>query len=350
MRKLLYLTIVISILFAGCKKESGTPQKFTVSEGVYIINQGGFNAANASLSYFQPADGKQFDNLFTTVNNVPLGDVAQSMAIAGDLAYIVINNSGLIYGIDRWTAEHKGTINGLSSPRNMLLISNDKAYVSDLYSNDITIVNPSTYEKTGSIPVNRSTEEMVMSGSNVFVAHWSGFSQALTNNKVLVIDAGHDTMIDSITVGIEPNSMVLDKNSHIWVLCSGGYDNIEIPSLWKIDAATFNVIDTLFFPEAELNPSGLKLSGAGDAMFFLNNGVFKMSVNDTKLPDAAFIKQDSGRYFMALGVDPENGDIYTSNPLDYQQNGIVYRFDAGGTFIEEMETGIVPGAFGFNYR
>ena len=74
-----------------------------------------------------------------------------------------------------------------------------------------------------------------------------------------------------------------------------------------------------------------------------------MSVNDTTLPDSAFIKHDDEKYFMTLGVDPVNGDIYASNPLDYQQNGKVYRYRAMGSLISNMEVGIVPGAFGFNY-
>ena len=93
--------------------------------------------------------------------------------------------------------------------------------------------------------VGRSTEEMVQYGSEVFVANWSGYNQTLKNNKVLIIDGIQDKMVDSITVGIEPNSMVLDHNNILWVLCSGGYENAVIPSLWKIDVATHEVIDML---------------------------------------------------------------------------------------------------------
>ena len=350
MKKLFIAFSLAAILFSACKKTSnGDPIEISLTEGVFIVNQGNFTVGNSSLSYFEPGLLKKYNNLFITVNNIPLGDVAQSITIDDSNAYIVVNNSGVIHIIDRWSAEVKGKISQLGSPRNMLKISDTKAYVSDLYKNSVTILNPTTYEVTGEIPVGRSTEEMVQFGSEVFAANWSGYNQTLLNNKVLIIDGNQDKMVDSITVGIEPNSMVLDKDNNIWVLCSGGYDNAAIPSLWKIDAANHTVKDTLFFPELELNPGSLEINGAGDSLFYINNGIYRISVSDTDLPDSAFIKQDDEKIFMTLGVDPVNGDIYASNPLDYQKNGKVYRFSAMGVLKSNMEAGIVPGAFGFNY-
>ena len=350
MKKLLIAFFIIALAAEGCKKEDSRPQKLTLSEGVFILNQGNFNVGNSSLSYFEPGTTTRYNNVFSAVNNIPLGDVVHSITIDDELAWIVVNNSGVIQAVHRWTSEVQGKITELGSPRFMLKLSDTKAYVSDLYKSSITIINPSTFEITGEVKVDRSSEEMIKFGPDVFVANWSGYLQSLTNNKVLIIDEQQDKLVDSITVGVEPNSMVLDKNNHLWVLCSGGYDNVEIPGLWKIDAATHLVIDTLFFPELALNPLSLEISAAGDTIFYLNNGIYKMSVNDTKLPDSAFIKEDAGRYFMTLGVDPQNGDLYTTNPLDYQKNGLVYRFDKYGHDIAEMEVGIVPGGFGFNYR
>lgn len=350
MNKLIIGLSLVAILFSACKKTSnGDPDVISLAEGVFIVNQGNFTVGNSSLSYFEPGALVKYNNLFSSVNNIPLGDVAQSITIDDSNAYIVVNNSGVIHVIDRWSAEVKGKISQLGSPRYMLKISDTKAYVSDLFKNSVTIINPTTYEVIGSIQVDRSTEEMVQFGSEVFAANWSGYNQTLLNNKVLIIDENQDKMVDSITVGIEPNSMVLDKDNNIWVLCSGGYDNAGIPSLWKIDAATHAVKDTLFFPVIELNPVSLEINGAGDSLFYINNGIFRMSVGDTALPDSAFIKQDDERTFMVLGVDPKYGDIYASNPLDYQKNGKVYRYSAWGSQKSNMEVGIVPGAFGFNY-
>ena len=350
MNKLIIALSLAAILFSACKKTpSNEPVIVSLNEGIFIVNQGNFTVGNSSLSYFEPGSFAKYNNLFNSVNNIPLGDVAQSITIDDSNAYIVVNNSGVIHVIDRWSAEVKGKINEVGSPRHMLKISDTKAYVSDFFKNSITIVNPTTYQVTGEISVNRSTEEMVQYGSDVFVANWSGYNQSFANNKILVIDETQDKITDSITVGIEPNSMVLDHDNNLWVLCSGGYEGTEIPSLWKIDAATSAVLDTLFFPVVELNPVSLEINGAGNKLFYINNGIYTMATSDTILPDSVFINEDENRIFMALGVDPKNGDIYASNPLDYQKNGKVYRFNSSGSLKSDMEVGIVPGAFGFNY-
>ena len=348
MRKLVIYAILIAVVFSACKKEETTPQENVLKDGVFVVNQGNFTAGNATLSYYETAAGKLVNDLFYDVNNVPLGDVAQSITIDGDLAFIVINNSGIVYVIDRKTAEFKGKITQLTSPRYFLKINDQKAYVSDLVSNNISIVNPTTYENTGEIPVNRSTESMVLIDDKAYVAHWSGYLQALKNNKVLIIDTEQDIVIDSIEVGVEPNSMIVDKDKNLWVLCSGGYDSEEIPSLWKINTQNKSVIKKYEFNDIALNPASLVGNGVGDKLFFLNNGVYSMSVSDETLPANPVIAS-SGKFFYTMGIDPQNSDIYLSDALDYTQNGLVYRYDVSGNLSDSLEVGIIPGAFGFNY-
>jgi YVTN family beta-propeller protein len=348
MKKFVPFAIVIAVLFAACKKEDTQPEESGLKNGVFIVNQGNFTAGNASLSYFESATSKLTNDLFYEVNDAPLGDVAQSISIVGDLAYIVINNSGNIYVIDRKTAEFKGKISQLTSPRFFLKINDQKAYVSDLASNSISIVNPESYELTDAINVNRSTENMVLIGNKAYVAHWSGYLQAIKNNQVLIIDTETDALIDSIQVGVEPNSMVVDRDQNLWVLCSGGYDNEEIPSLWKINVLDKNVIKKFEFDDISLSPFNLLMNGTGDELLYLNNGVYSMSVNDGTLPENPMISQD-GKYFYALGIDPQNSDIYVSDALDYNKNGLVYRYDYTGSMLDSFEVGIIPGAFGFNY-
>jgi len=189
MRRLFLMITLIAILGISCNKENSTPQKLKLSEGVFILNQGNFNVGNSSLSYFEPGTATNYNNVFSAVNNIPLGDVAQSITFDDEIAYIVVNNSGTIQAIDRWSAEVQGKITELGSPRFMLKLSDTKAYVSDLYKSSITIINPSTFEITGEIKVGRSTEEMIKFGPEVFVANWSGYQQSLINNKVLIVDA-----------------------------------------------------------------------------------------------------------------------------------------------------------------
>lgn len=351
MKKTLQLSLLLSFLFVSCTKDNPEPTPvFSLKNGVYILNQGNFTAGNASLSYFQNEGEELFNDLFIGVNGVPLGDVAQSITFNNSKAYIVVNNSGFIYVIDAKTVEHQATIAGLSSPRYMTVVSQSKAYVSDLYSTNISIVDLNTNLISGQIEVGRSTEEMALIGSEIFAANWSGYGQTLRNDKILVINTLQNQLVDSIVVGLEPNSMVVDKDGYLWVLCSGGYLNEEIPTLWKIDAPNRQVLKTYTFNDINTSPDNLEINGTGDSLFFLNQGIFRMASIDSELPEKVFIAAGNDKQFSNLGVDPNNGIFYVSNPLDYSQSGYVYRYGPTGNFLEQLDVGIIPGPFGFNYE
>ncbi len=62
--------------------------------GVFILNEGNFFSANASLSYVSNDLATFQNDIFKIVNSpATLGDVAQSMRFGGDKAFIVVNNS-----------------------------------------------------------------------------------------------------------------------------------------------------------------------------------------------------------------------------------------------------------------
>jgi len=184
---------------------------------------------------------EQVENeIFFRANGFKLGDVAQSMVIRDGIGWIVVNNSGVIYAIDIDTFKEVGRIEGFTSPRYIHFLSDEKAYVTQIWDPRIYIVNPRTYEITGYIQTDMdfetgSTEQMVQYDKYVFTNCWS------YQNRILVIDTETDTVCDEITVGIQPTSLVMDKYNKIWTVTDGGYEGSpyghEAPSLYCIDAA-----------------------------------------------------------------------------------------------------------------
>lgn len=345
-------TIIILLTFsllASCtEKEEIDPGTITINKGgIFITNEGNFSAANSSLSYYYPETSEISNNLFYKANNVPLGDVAQSITINNNIVYLVINNSGIVYGVNRETLEYEGKISGLISPREMIFIDDQKAYISDLYRTEITIVNPGTFEITGKIELGKSSDCMVKSGNKIFAANWSALNQTKLNNTVMVIDSENDILVDSIIVGIEPNSMVIDKDESLWILCSGGFMNSELPTLWKVNSTTLEIQKKYTFNNILQSPDNLCTNGTGDSIYFLNKGIYSMSVYDQELPENEIISEDNHNYY-SLGIEPETSEIYVSDALNYNQNGIVYRYNSTGELVSSFEVGIIPGSFGFN--
>jgi hypothetical protein len=329
----------------------------TNQRGVFVVNEGNFMYDNASLSYYLIDSMKVLNNLFERVNGITLGDVAHSMTIHNGLGFIVINNSGKIYVIDIHSFKIVGKITGLISPRYIHFLSEKKAYITDLYGKSITIVNPQTYQITGSIPVDNHekrfyqhpTEQMVQTGNKVFVNCWS------YDNKILVIDSESDMVIDSIEVISQPKSMVIDCFSKLWILSDGGADGnpfaYEKSGLIRIDPETME-IEKIFRFGLNDNPSSLCMNGAGDTLFLINQHVWKMAVTSSKFPEKPFIfsqysNEITGGY-SSMTIDPVNSDVYIADAIDDVQVGSVYRYSQVGEPIDTFRTGIIPGSFCFN--
>lgn len=353
-KKLFLLLFTFAIVVFSCKKdEEVKPYVPPINpvKGMFVLNEGTFMYANSSLSYYDMEAGTMENNVFYRVNEIPLGDVAQSLTKIDNDLYIVVNNSNYIYKVDAKSIEYKAKIEGFSSPRYMLPVGNGKAYVSDLESPGVYVLNLNTMENSF-IETGSATEVMVKIGNEVFVSNWSNYYVAGASNKtVQVIDCVNDTLVADIEVAQEPNAMVVDKNNHIWVLCSGGYISPQDPALLCIDPVSRTVIKRFDFEAGADSPDGMSIDGDGENLYFLNGGynslsVYKMNVDDVQLPDTAFIASE-GRWFYNVKIHPQNGDIYVTEAKP-TSNGNLLRYTSDGTLVGTYEVGMFPSYMLFN--
>jgi YVTN family beta-propeller protein len=334
---LFFLSIVV---FSSCVKDTPAPVPIVTipanAKKVYVVNEGNFNSNNSGITVFDPASEKLVEDEFKTQNSVSLGDVAQSMCkINGDF-YIVVNNSGKIVVCDA-DLKIKRTITALTSPRYILAVSNQKAYVSDLYANGLSIVDLNTGTKTGSISLPGKTEQMAMLYSKVYVTNTA-------KDKVYVIDAATNTLTDSISVGINAGSLVFDKNDKLWVLSSGTQSVAGKMSL--IDPTNNTVIWTQNFNATNERPAFLCINGTKDTLFYANkDGVCRMPITATSLPNA-FILSQSNIY--GLGIHPTRFEVYVADAVDYISKSkiYIYKTSTGGS-VKNFNAGFISNGFYF---
>lgn len=340
------MALIIAFM-ASCMEYGPRPKEemTLVEHGVFIVNEGNFTYGNASLSIYDTENESVENEVFIRTNGIKLGDVAQSMTIHGGKGYIVVNNSGIIFIINIDTYKITGEITGFTSPRHIHFISDDKAYVTDLYESRIAVINPAAREITGYIDTggHKSTEQIIQWGKHVFVNCWS------YDNTVLVIDTETDTVTAEIEVGMQPASMAIDKYGKLWVLCTGGYDGMpegnETAALYRIDAASLETERKFYFGRDD-SPRDLCVDGDGGTLYFINGSVWQMRVGDENLPTSPFVEERSTIYY-AVAADPADGDVYIADAIDYRQPGMVYRYGAGGELKDSFKAGIIPGAFCF---
>lgn len=328
----------------------GLEEDFNVEaseRGLFICNEGNFQYGNATLSYYNP-DTRTIENeVFYRANAMKLGDVAQSMTTHNNIGWIVVNNSHVVFAIDLDTFREVGRITGLTSPRYIHFISDDKAYITQIWDNRIFIVNPKRYEITGYIEVPRmtmeqgSTEQMVQKGKYLYVNCWS------YQNRILKIDTETDTIVAELEVGIQPTSLALDRNGKLWTVTDGGYEGspygYEAPALYRIDPETMVVEAEFNFRKGDA-PSEVQLNGAGDTIYWINDDIWEMDVAADSLPVRPFL-DSRGTIYYGLTVDPYTGDVYIADAVDYTQQGKIYRYSATGELIDEFYVGVIPGSF-----
>jgi len=345
MRAIIY-TLIITILFS-CKKNELGPQCINCSDketnteiaDLLILNEGNFGWGNGSLSLYKPNLHTITNNVYQQANNnIALGDVAQSAFQFKDYIYVVANNSNKIEVINKNNFQSTGTISGFNSPRYFLPVSDNKAYVSDLYSNSIQIVDLSNNSITGNISTNGWTEELLIYNDTVYVCD-------MTNDKLLIINPANDLLINSINLGRQPNSIVKDKNNKLWILCDGGINQMN-PKLIKFNPQTRAIEATLTFSSITDSPNQLSINSNGDNLYFINSNIYKMSINDLALPSSPIITSNNNNFY-GLGIDPLQENIYVADAIDYVQNGIVFRYSSSANLIDQFYVGIIPGKFLF---
>ena len=240
-----------------------------------------------------------------------------------------------------------GRITGLTSPRYIHFVSDDKAYITQIWDNRIFIINPKRYEVTGYIEVpdmtseQGSTEQMVQLGKYLYVNCWS------YQNRLLKIDTETDKIVAELEVGIQPTSLALDCNGKLWTVTDGGYDGspygYEAPALYRIDPETFSIEQTFSFAEGDA-PSEVQINGRGDTLYWINDDIWSMSVDADRVPVRPFL-DSRGTIYYGLTVDPKSDEVYIADAVDYTQQGKIYRYSARGELLDEFYVGIIPGAF-----
>ena len=356
-----------SVLAAACGGSDGEAEEehFTSADGgVFILNEGNFNSGNATLSYYDPATKRVENGVFQRANGRKLGDTGQSIMIWDGVAYIAVENSGIVWGIDVETFKVKGQVVASSetkiiNPRYVHIVNSQKAYVTDLYSPYVNVFNPKTFTWTKAISTQQteskgycSTEEMVQVGKYVYTNCWS------YSNKILVFDTERDEMVQEMVLSSwQPKSMKVDKNGKLWVITDGGYTmedesfGDDVPHLYRIDALTGAVELDQALDTDEANVQ-IEMNGEKDTVYIINNDIYRMSVTDSHVPVRPFISapvDSNGKRhkLYGIGVHPRNGEIYVADAVDYAQSGVVYRYTASGTLIDQFRVGINPNHFAF---
>ncbi len=342
----LILLTVLSVSFSSCDEDDNKP-KGKFEDGVFVVNEGNFQDANGTISHIS-SDGTVTQDLFGSENNgLALGDVVQSMSFDGDFAYIVVNNSNKMEVVNANTFVAEYTLKNVQLPRYFTTF-NGKGYLTEWVSfsepGRVAIIDLQNHVITESITTDFGAENIIAHQDKIYVSN--NFS-----NTVSVIDPVNNEVIKTIEVGNSPGMFLVDKENMLWVICAGAYQGedgelVQLDPAKSDDEAANSILKTV---ELHANVSSkAAINKAKDKIFYYKgNSIYVLSTSDTEAPASALLTETQASSFYGIGIDPENDVLYMADSKSFAGNGTVYRYSLSGTVIDNFTAGVGPNSFEF---
>ncbi|MBC5774130.1 YncE family protein [Pontibacter sp. KCTC 32443] len=343
-----------SFAFTSCESSEETTPVATTGKGVYILNEGNFGTPNGSVSYYDKDTKQVTHNLFSRNNeDRPLGDVVQSMAMYGDRAFIVVNNSNKIEVVHPETFKSVGVVQDLKSPRYFVFQHNGRGYVTEWVNygerGQVSVIDLNTYTVTGTIPVGYMPEQMLLSNGKLYVAN-SG------DNTISIINTATNIVENTFQVSDGPSELVQDKDHHIWILSAGkvvynddwsaiDYTKTTPGALIKFNTISNGIAATYTLPSNQSIPKNLTINDTKDKLYYNYQGkTYAQPVAATGLSSEVVIN----RSFYGMEADHRTGNIYGSDNNNFSGDGTVFIYNDEGVKLHEFKAGIGPNSFVFN--
>jgi YVTN family beta-propeller protein len=348
--KLIVAIAITAIGLSSCEDDNTT--KVTLDKNVkniFITNEGAFGNSNGSISIYQPDSGKIINYIFESANEgKTAGDVIMSFGFTKTKGYIISNGNNLLKVVDLSTFQQTAELT-IDYPRFFLLIDTTKAYVSaGKFAGSLKIINLTNNTSTDSILVGNGPEHIIKSGNYVYVCNSGGW---IKDSTVSVVDIYQNKEIKKIKVGQNPNSIVIDANGDLWVMCMGYYNKDYTRNesrLVKINHNTLEV-DKYFIVGTNgdaIESKLLEISSDKKTLYYQEDGgIYAFSITGSSLSSTPFIATPS---LNGIAVDPSNGDIYGLKG-NVSGAGEMLIFDRNGNSKGSKIVGIGPNGAVFNY-
>lgn len=264
MKKAFLLLLCGAFAFCACQKDR-VPSKDSTLDGMavdvsflstsaqklFVLNEGGMGSNNATLDFLRFSDGKYITGAFKKMNPetaAGLGDVGNDIAIHGEEAWIVVNNSGIVEVISAYEETEIAAIK-VPTPRN-IAFDNTYAYVTSwagayvTYGADYSVadsknpkgqvyrINLGTKKVEGSVEVGYQPEGIACYNGKLYVANSGGIASQLPptysyDNTVSVIDAATFKVEKNVEVQVNLKNVYSDGKGKIYVTSLGNYYDVH---------------------------------------------------------------------------------------------------------------------------
>ncbi len=348
-RIFLFIILASVIVLHSCRKDNDPKVETSYDNGVFITNEGSSTGmGTGTISFYDNAKNRIIDTVYQLENqDEELGQRLSSMALIDDRIYALVNDPPRIIIINKEDFKKIGFIEGLDLPRHILQVSDTKAYVSqwgeDGYTGSIKVIDIPTSSIIKTISTAGGPEKMIKSGNTIYVANSGGYG---LDSVVTAISVLTDEVVNTIEVGIAPNSLVSDQTGSIWVL-SQGLDDWQVPTGENDRQGSLSKItgnQVVWSKQVTKGARNLTINNDKNRLYFtMNNWIYDHGINDDAISLVPYIE----RACNGLAFDPDTGNLWAVDATSFQFFGELLIFDTDGKLIEDHQLGVAPNGIYF---
>ena len=342
------ICLIMAVGFFSCEDDDSIPNKEPVvpaTNGVLILNQGGNNANNSGLTYYN-AETEEFD---VDVFNGTLGDLAQDMIIYGSKLYITLCNSSNITVVD---------VNDLSITKRIELFTEGKPQMprylasyggkiyASCYDGNVVRLDTTSLQIDGTASAGGKLEGIAAYNGKLYVANSRPLdSDYIFYDTMTIIDIATFKKEKDLKVGLNPNIVQVDNKGNIFLSYKGNYNDIasgfqqinkthEVATLTNSPIEGFTIVDNQIYfhdliHDAEWNP-------------ICSVGTYDIEKKEFRPQTSIITDETEINTVYGMGVKPDTKDLYIANMTDYINPGKVFIFNPEGEKIKEINAGMFP--------
>jgi len=314
----------------------------------------------SSLASYNITNQTVENNVFRKANINPMGSQLSDMMLdveRNQLVLVLPGSNKIIYA-DANTLEITKQIQDLMQIRNVAKVLDNLYYVSCPELPGFYVINANNGNVVKEVELDGTSNqtEIAVWQDIAFICNTG--NAILGDSTISLIRTSEDTLITSLMVGHTPNSMVIDEENNLWILCSGEFMATNplgsgIGSLWKynldtmyrdIDSGWTISPDTVkYFTDNQLRPNNLIYDEQGANLYYIDGlpsgNIVSTGKNVNRLNETPLV---SNNYY-TIAFDSENQELYgTKVPGDIETNGDLQVFDPVGNLKTSIRIGVKP--------